>query len=392
MRVKIAAPRIVLAIFISIIVVKPLEVRLFAARLTQTIEDLQLRSQEDFKTRRNRVFGKDEVNRREEEVRLQVDSMATIGAGEPVKDFEYEALKASTLASQQNKEQKEKDNRPRIAQLEVEIELLEKNPPVYQLDSIGVKRPAGTSVVDLSNKNQLLREMKSELKNAQKAFTNAQNSQQNYLKTWRQEMNSVTEGLRSEGAKIQKMKDSLDRAMRPDIIEGDSAIHIAYTDNFVTQIEALGELTGVPFSTMWWMHWLIVILFMLIETSPILVKMISPSSPYDDLLEAESVRLKAKSAYDANTQIMMDEQDNLIKFQTYMQIQQTRSSEVENVIKAWALRRRAALKQSQGSWSDDDYKKYIEEMNAFSDELLKSINNSGNGASNNKQSSKKQSS
>jgi hypothetical protein len=51
-------------------------------------------------------------------------------------------------------------------------------------------------------------------------------------------------------------------------------------------MEALSRLTGKS-DAIWWAHWFIVLLFIAIETAPVLVKLISSKGPYDNLLKME---------------------------------------------------------------------------------------------------------
>jgi hypothetical protein len=71
------------------------------------------------------------------------------------------------------------------------------------------------------------------------------------------------------------------------------------------RLEALSRLTGES-EAMWWAHMFIIILFLVIESAPILVKLISRSGPYDSLLhitehkfrcmETESIATEAAEA------------------------------------------------------------------------------------------------
>jgi hypothetical protein len=58
----------------------------------------------------------------------------------------------------------------------------------------------------------------------------------------------------------------------------------AFTNNFITQIEALGDLTDSD-STMWWTSLMIMLLFLTIEIAPILTKLITKRGAYDEMLE-----------------------------------------------------------------------------------------------------------
>lgn len=52
------------------------------------------------------------------------------------------------------------------------------------------------------------------------------------------------------------------------------------------RIEALSRLTEKS-SAIWWADWFIILLFIAIETAPVLVKLISPKGPFDNLLKIE---------------------------------------------------------------------------------------------------------
>lgn len=74
--------------------------------------------------------------------------------------------------------------------------------------------------------------------------------------------------------------------------EGAKAIEASYSMNFLTQLEALDSLLDKRFTTVWWTHWMLSILFVLVETAPIFVKLLTPKSPYDtiaDRIDQESI-------------------------------------------------------------------------------------------------------
>jgi hypothetical protein len=58
------------------------------------------------------------------------------------------------------------------------------------------------------------------------------------------------------------------------------------SDGFLARIEAMGELSDGSESIRF-ASWFIILLFIVIESAPIIVKLISARGPYDDLLEAE---------------------------------------------------------------------------------------------------------
>lgn len=65
-----------------------------------------------------------------------------------------------------------------------------------------------------------------------------------------------------------------------------SQLKLEKTDGPAARIEAMKRLTE-QHSAMWWAELFIILLFIALETSPVLVKLISPKGPYDNLLRIE---------------------------------------------------------------------------------------------------------
>lgn len=61
------------------------------------------------------------------------------------------------------------------------------------------------------------------------------------------------------------------------------------------RIEALDRLTSQS-SAIWWANWFIALLFIIIETTPVFVKLISPKGPYDNLLKIEEDKFSVEEA------------------------------------------------------------------------------------------------
>ena len=58
------------------------------------------------------------------------------------------------------------------------------------------------------------------------------------------------------------------------------------SDGFLARLQAMNSLTSSS-SSIQWASWFIILLFITIESAPIIVKLLSGRGPYDDLLEAE---------------------------------------------------------------------------------------------------------
>ena len=62
-------------------------------------------------------------------------------------------------------------------------------------------------------------------------------------------------------------------------------------DGPAARLEALGRLTDRS-SSIWWANLFIVLFFIIVETAPIFVKLISHKGPYDRLLETEEYKFE----------------------------------------------------------------------------------------------------
>lgn len=68
-------------------------------------------------------------------------------------------------------------------------------------------------------------------------------------------------------------------------------------DGPAARMEALSRLTEQS-SAIWWADWFIILLFIAIETAPVLVKLISPQGPFDNLLKIEEHHFAAAEIED----------------------------------------------------------------------------------------------
>jgi len=68
-----------------------------------------------------------------------------------------------------------------------------------------------------------------------------------------------------------------------------AAIENAQVNGPAARIEAMSRLTNQN-NSMWWAEWFIIILFVALETAPVLVKLMSAKGPYDNLLKIEEHR------------------------------------------------------------------------------------------------------
>jgi hypothetical protein len=83
-------------------------------------------------------------------------------------------------------------------------------------------------------------------------------------------------------AALEKMMAEINASMSKEM----SSMERSKLDGPAARIDALSRLTEKS-SAIWWADWFIILLFIAIETAPVLVKLISPKGPFDNLLKIE---------------------------------------------------------------------------------------------------------
>lgn len=191
-------------------------------------------------------------------------------------------------------------------------------------------RQARDSVMILVEKRTRLRQ---QLENLQIEFREQEEKCAGVIDGIREERSLHRDLLRSKLAHqearllvLEEERESASERANSSIARGQAVIDRAYSENFLTQIEAMGELSDNPFSAGWWTSWSIMFLFLMVETAPILVKLLSKKGPYDKILTelesesrhvdlgqlnrmkatAEAKKEEARVALEANRDILVD--------------------------------------------------------------------------------------
>jgi hypothetical protein len=210
-----ATPRIVLAILISIVIAKPLELKIFQKEIAP---ELVVMEQEKFAEQESII--KQRFNATQDSLKAQVKILHA--------QIEEKMLKRDELV--------------RIAQQEADGTggSGKKNPgPIYKIKKADADR-AEREVAEIVSVNQ-------------------------------SRIGELNDLIKKNDAQIATETGSLERSK----INGPAA-----------RIEALDRLTTQS-SAIWWAHWFIALLFIIIETTPVFVKLLSPKGPYDSLLKME---------------------------------------------------------------------------------------------------------
>jgi hypothetical protein len=212
---KTALPRLVLAILISIIIAKPLELKIFEKEINAELKIMEQQT----------------INAQENEVKLRFDPERERLTNEITSLRNEEAIKTT-----------KRDELNRIAREEAD----------------------GTGGTKKKNAGPIYKIKKAEAEQANKEL---------------EELKMKNGKLISSKLKSIAQSDSTKTSTLATLVH-------QQLDGPAARMEALNRLT-INSDAIWWANWLVILLFIAVETAPVFVKLISPSGPYDQLLKAE---------------------------------------------------------------------------------------------------------
>lgn len=375
----IATPRIILAIIISLVVAKPLEVRLFQDRITAQISDNELKKREQNRSRIYVLTNKGEIDNEKNSNEASISKLEEeLSLDCPTKDCK-EAYKAYQIElNKYNTVQKEVQ--PLINDARENIRFI-KNSDKYSytttVDGVEKQELTPTGVAELAKYNGILSRNVAKREVQETAYRSKLARYNNLNDQYKARKARELEAAQNKNKELEVQKREADKQTALLEKKSSDAASIAYTNNFVTQIEALGDLTKwkknvvdekgkvieKASNTMWFMNLAIILLFLVIETAPIFVKLISNKGQYDIALEAEETKKESEFIHAANTEIGIAEQKANLQLQALMNNHQAQLGMLQIAIQSWQTKKTAEL--NSGQLSDEDYKKVMEEILAF---------------------------
>jgi len=224
-----AAPRLILALFISIIIAKPLELKIFEKEINAELLAMQLEAVEKLA---------DSVSKPFDNEKLKIDK-------------QIESLKKDIL-----QKERKRDTLLQIAQKEADGTggTMQRNAgPIYK-----IKRADADRVGD--------------------------------------ELNALRKLNEGQISKLINQKDSLDSQKAETI----SSLEKVNLTGLASRLEAHSRITAKS-NAIWLASIFIMLLFMAIETAPVVVKLMSPEGPYDFELRSETHKYKARHYKDIAT-------------------------------------------------------------------------------------------
>ncbi|MDR0863565.1 MAG: DUF4407 domain-containing protein [Candidatus Symbiothrix sp.] len=292
-----ASPRIILAIIIAIVISKPIEIKIFESRLAEQIQKNEIASKKNNATEFTNIYGIPDKKGQVLNLDTTLNKLHTELATDPqnVKDLiNNDLAQANATLTRINN-----INNPKINQHRQNITSIRNNQnykrPVYDSDGTTIVRYDLTKEANdkIQNENSAIGVLNREI-NSQQAVVNKINNQiSEARKEYKlQKQKEIREKQQEKTEAEAKLKDAI-AISETKTEEANKTSEKAFTNNFITQIEALGDLTDTD-STMWWTSLMIMLLFLTIELAPILTKLITKRGSYDEILDRTEYELMVK--------------------------------------------------------------------------------------------------
>ena len=286
----LALPRFLMAVVIALVISKPIEVRIFQDRIADQIHTNKINRALKDKQNIDQVFDQSKIAGDLSEENSSLASLEERKEEGDPKTPEFQSLLSELSTAKQAWESSERLNRPRITQCNSEIAVLNSNGYRDESNRWILSEGAKNKIASISNRRKSLQ---NEISNKKSRFEKIQEQISTQRLDYRRELSLRIEEAKVARKEVQDSKRLADSLANAEFNLGNQSRKISFQPNFITRLEAMGDLTAVSFSTMWWTSILISLLVMLLEISPILVKILSDKGDYDEKFETRKQKTVA---------------------------------------------------------------------------------------------------
>jgi hypothetical protein len=285
----LATPRFIMAILISLVVSKPLEVRIFQERIASQIYENKNEAALKAKKKLDTLFNQSQLGDKlsQEESSLNI-LQAKKDKGDPETSL-FNELLSNLKRAQGDLVTTTNDNTRRINELNENIGAIKRERANYdQINSNNLSNEAENRIHLMNNKK---RDLVNDINNKAARVKNLQNSVNTQREAYQAELGHRIEQTEKTKSEVEANKIASDKLAHIETNKGDTSRSESFKNTFITRMEALGDLTDKRFSTMWWTSILISALILLIEVSPIIAKLLSDKGPYDEKIQTRDLRI-----------------------------------------------------------------------------------------------------
>ncbi|MDO5968880.1 DUF4407 domain-containing protein [Flavivirga aquimarina] len=423
-----ASPRIILAIIISLVVAKPLEVKIFEDRIANVIADKEILQLNKIKSELDILLGKSENKTQTENTKSEIKTEESKLNANP-KNQEFIDLKAEEKSNTKSliKERKELLNFK-----EKKTTFWRSQPSFFDSISNQMIRPTKKNHLREGEWDKIvgtygnITKSKKRIDNLKKDSLNINLKIKEIKEKFREKQKGIIEELKAQQERNKSDEQNIKNTYNELLKKYDSINKRAFSENFITQIEALAHLTKYrpnpvaninivsvqenmiagtvlqkreePISTtkledslrtheknqkaqsnlnpvsklkddyievnnsMFWMNIAIILLFVVIETSPIFVKLMSKKGEYDLEREANFSKNHSLIYSASNIDIKEDEDYEELILDLTKQSETFRGSLLQKLQDSWGYKIEERILEAE---KEKDFIKLAKEILGF---------------------------
>ncbi|MEL6672544.1 MAG: DUF4407 domain-containing protein [Bacteroidota bacterium] len=317
----LAMPRMILAVLISIVITKPIEVRLFSNQINSELLAYTAELEREAEATLDAKLGLDDLRVQLHVVDSARQNFKRQKEGKPT-SFDFGEVSAEYMVVKREYDSLHKVYTPRIEANEARRNYLwtkyatkvyktnEKGEKVFERWDFPKKWLDKTNQLYNLNK-RLKRELETKLAVVKGLEQKRKGARDEFAKSMEEEIGLLNDRRNTLADEIAR-KEELRKVELPLALEKAKK----YGKGFPAQIQVLERMKEDD-SSIWWMSNLIVLLFIMLETSPVFVKLITKRGPYDYLLsriehhkKVESLRYISDMNYDLNATMRLQARKN----------------------------------------------------------------------------------
>lgn len=317
-----ASPRIILAIIIAFVISKPVEIKIFEDRLSyqiaENMKDAQKGNNKDFTDIHGIPDKKKKITELEDKIRQTEE--------EKEKDPQNVIdLKEEKRLAEQKLANKRKENSSLVQKHRKDIASIKNNQnnyrPIYDNDGNIVEQSLTKEANEkIAFHNRAIRGLNNEIRTMEKNIDSLVDKITVARNEYRELKDKEIAGLDLSKNKADSVLNQATTAAEKATIEANKVAERAFSNNFISQIEALGDLTSND-KTMKFVSIFLTLLFLTLELAPILTKLITKRGPYEDILERTEYDLMIEQKYrisqkNAEINELLEEVKNVAKLKS----------------------------------------------------------------------------
>jgi len=345
-----ALPRIILAIMISLVVAKPLEIRIFQDRIARVVEDMGIEAKKLDLKNLDSISG---ITKRTHEVgslEAEIEKLKTVRDGLPKSEVYNNLINnKSTLENTSKKMKFDLVNaKTNVSNFFGKYTYVDEKDGKTKSATRSFHLPAGVwsrikpTVLKRDQLEEEISEVATEIRNNQKQI-------QDEIEAHRKEYQEKIDQKEKELGEKKEEENEAKKVFNDGEREADNVNDRAFSENFIAQLEALGILTAYKQdtlnddgtvgkkanNTLYWTNIAIILLFIIIETAPIFVKLISDKGQYDVALEANFAADESRIVSEVNTLILENEQMEELTLFVCEEKKKTQEELSKSLLKNW---------------------------------------------------------